>query len=214
MRSVSQSSFLAAIFVSASFLGCTKNSDSSPIAATHEEPNINKPLKQQKQPIPTAIDNVTKETPVAPATPVKSFSFVAPTSEWTEGGSSEGDGTYTTATFKMTSPNAQLTISSVGLPTNGAKASKLVAECETGFAKGIAQHPDMAREWITKGFSISRYADATNGEVSVWCISRNCKVRLDFAFGAGSKAADNMKAADAATNAFFDKNPAGGAVLK
>ena len=90
----------------------------------------------------------------------------------------------------------------------------MVAECETGFAKGYAQHPDLTHEWITKGFSISRFADPAKGEVSVWCISNTCKVQIDFTFGSGSKVDENVKVADATTKEFFDKNPSGGAISK
>ena len=145
---------------------------------------------------------------------VKSFAFAAPTDDWKAGEPGQGDGTCTKAGFTMLGSPTKLVITSIGLPATGPDAAKLVKECETGFAQGMAKHSDMTREWIAKGFSISRYTDPANGEVSVWCISDTCKVRLDFMFGTGSKVADNVKVSDSTVNAFFEKNPAGGAILK
>ena len=145
---------------------------------------------------------------------VTSFSFVTPSGEWSVSEPANGDGTYTKAAFKMASSNAKLAITSIGLPAKGKEAVALVKQCETGFVQNYALHPDLTREWITKGFSISRYADPRTGEIGVWCIINTCKVSLVFAFGAGPNTADNIKIADLTTDEFFEKNPTGGAILK
>jgi len=145
---------------------------------------------------------------------VKSFSFSPPSSDWVEAQPTSGDETYTLAKFKSSSNSWGLDITSIGLPTKGAKAIDLVKKSETEFAQGMATNNANSREWIKNGFSISRYANPSSNSVSAWCISETCKVLLNFSFPAGSKGEDNMKLADSSIDAFFDKNPTGGAKTK
>jgi hypothetical protein len=142
---------------------------------------------------------------------VKAFSFIPPSAKWLELEGATGDETYTRAKYKSTSNSVQLSISSIGQPTKGPDATNLVKTAETNFAQGIAKHPDMARSWIKSGFSLSRYADPTSGKVSVWCMSKTCKVELAFDFGSGSNISENTAIADSTTDEFFAKNPTGGA---
>jgi hypothetical protein len=205
---------LAALFGGSSLIGCGRKGNGAPSAQANQDSIANNPASKAIKLPGTVLNKTANMSPAKAGNLVRSFAFVAPAPDWTKNGNSEGDGAYTKASFAMSNSKAILEISSVGLPTKGEKAIKLVEDCETGFAKGIAQHAEMAREWVSKGFSISRYADSGTGKVSVWCISNTCKVRLDFAFGAGPQAADNIKKADLVTNAFFEENPTGGAVLK
>ncbi len=145
---------------------------------------------------------------------VKSFLFENPSPEWTVSETPSGDGTFTKASYKLGGANVQCSVTSIGLPATGKDAAELVKECETGFAQGMAKRPEFNREWISKGFSISRYADPDSGDVVAWCISDSCKVRLKFSFGKGTVSPDNVKAADLAIDEFFVKNPTGGANLK
>lgn len=184
--------------------GCGKSASQNPV-----DPNKVAPANPSPK---TAAELLKPEPKAKPESPVKAFSFAAPAAEWAPAEPSTGDATITKAGYK--SGKTQLKISSIGLPPKGKQATELVKECETGFANGYAKHPEQTREWITQGFSISRYADSAAGTVSVWCISPTCNVKLDFSYGAGSNSADNVKKADDATNAFFAKNPTGGAVLK
>jgi hypothetical protein len=150
----------------------------------------------------------------ASASPVKSFSFELPSTAWTIAEPTSGDSNFTKAGFTMSGTSVRLEITSIGRPTTGKDASALVKECETGFAQGSAKHADMARSWVIKGFSVSRYADPTSGDVFMWCASETSKLRLNFSFGAGSRVNENIKIADSTTDEFFAKNPSGGAKLK
>ncbi len=151
------------------------------------------------------------EPKVADRRIVKSFSFFPPTSDWVVAQATSGDETFTQAKFKSSLGSCELDISSIGLPAKGTSAIDLVKKSETEFAQGMATNNTNSREWIKNGFSISRYANPTSHSVSAWCISEKCKVRLNFSFAPGSKTEDNVKQSDSSIDAFFDKNPTGGA---
>jgi len=152
-----------------------------------------------------------KPIPTKATTPIKKFEFEQPSPDWTTTQPAQGDGTFTKASYQIAGGKIPVQITSIGLPLSTKEAAGLVRDCETGFAQGAAKHPELTREWIKSGFSVSRYSDATNGEVVVWCVSESCKVELKYAFGAGSKPKDNVAAADKATDDFLEKNPRGGA---
>ena len=149
-----------------------------------------------------------------PERKVKAFTFEPPSSAWTVAKPGAGDGILSTAEYSLSSSATKVAVTSIGLPPKGNEAEKLVRNCESEYAQGAAKHADSTREWISHGFSISRFADPATGQVMVWCVSNDCKVRLNFEFGSGSKLPDNVKTADASTDEFFTKNPTGGAVIK
>ena len=200
---------------------CGKTDASTPSLSPTKSPGIvtksespDTKAKLKATPLESAVKRMKAIHESKTENKVKSFAFVTPSADWEPTGSEQGDGNYTKAGFKHKSENVQLTITSIGTPATGKEAAKLVGECETSFAQGSAKHPEMTREWIAQGFSISRYADPGTGSVSVWCVSNSCRVQLGFLFPSGSKPTDTVKVADATVNAFFEKNPSGGSILK
>ncbi len=172
--------------------------------------NSNAPKNNMPDPIKKALN---KSGTKVKTTPIKKFVFQQPSSDWTSTKPAMGDGNFTMALYKISGGKVWVYVTSIGLPTSSKDALSLVKDCETGFAHGAANHPELTREWIKSGFSASRYSDATKGDVVVWCVSESCKVELKFAFGAGTDAKSNVATADKATNDFLEKNPKGGAQL-
>ncbi|MEI7985623.1 MAG: hypothetical protein WCI55_08335 [Armatimonadota bacterium] len=196
-------------------IGCGNkgNPDSnSPVADKHSQIDSDGPA--QTKAFPDAKKSKASESKASEKRIVKSFSFSPPTSDWVEAQPTSGDETYTLAKFKSSSNSWELDVTSIGLPAKGANAVDLVKKSETEFAQGIAANNTNSREWIKNGFSISRYTNPSANSVSTWCISETCKVRLNFTFPAGSKTEDIVKQADSSIDAFFDKNPTGGAKTK
>ena len=188
-------------------LSC-RGAGNNEIAEVEKPGNLSKPVKAS----PSIAKNKEVTKPKKQNTaPVKSFVFENPSPDWTASEPGKGDGALTKVKLKSNKSPVKLTVTSIGLPVASKEAGALVKECESSFAKGYAKHPELTREWIRSGFSISRYSDPNNGEISVWCVSETCKVRLNFEFGKSGNVQDNIKIADGATDDFFTKNPTGGA---
>jgi hypothetical protein len=204
---------LAIFAIFLSIVGCNRPGDPNrPAGTSAADSSASNSLVSEN--MPEKLKNIVKTTNTAKsdrAPKIVGFSFVPPSPDWIEAEPTIGDGTYTKAAFKSKSMPIQLAITSIGLPLNGNNAKNLVKNCETEFAVGISKHPEMTKEWIRSGFSISRYADSGKREVSVWCISEYCKVQLKFSNLTSSKLSDDVKVADVATDAFFEQNPSGGA---
>lgn len=145
---------------------------------------------------------------------VKAFTYETPSPTWIVAKTNAGDGNYSSVQYSLAPATTKVTVTSIGLPSKGNDAIKLVNDCETEFAQGASKYSDSTREWISHGFSISRFADPATGKVMAWCTSETSKICLNFEFGTRSKAAENVKVADSSTEEFFAKNPTGGAVLK
>jgi hypothetical protein len=156
-----------------------------------------------------SIATSAKNSPKAEPRKVRSIAYITPAQAWQESSSAQGDETFTQASYKTA--QSQLSVTTIGLPAKGEKAINLVKNCETDFAQGMAKHPELTRSWIKSGFSISRYADPENHTVSSWCATDTCKVQLLFSFPSGQDISEAIKECDRTVDAFFEKNPTGGA---
>ncbi len=198
--------------LSGSLLSCRGAAkDGSPkVEKSISRNSTNSPTKQVTESPASVINREPSKAKKPNLTSVKSFAFENPSPDWSVSESAKGNGVLTKATLKSIKSPVQMTVTSIGLPVSSKEAGALVRDCESNFAIGFSKHPELTREWIRSGFSISRYADPMTGDIFVWSVSETCKVQLKFAFGKSSNIQENIKIADGTTDDFFAKNPTGG----